>query len=209
MALTRDDVVDAAWHILQSYGLGDLSMRRLAKELGVQPGALYWHVANKQDLLAVLAQRMVAPLAANPGAHHDAALPADTPDAHHEAAPERSDAGGTDPGHLDPTRVATQFRQLILAVRDGAEVIGVAHALDPLGLPPVPLLVTTLSATGLTEQVAENTALTLVRFTLGSVTAQQTREAMGLPTLECTSQFEAGLALILGRPATPRARSDS
>ena len=65
MALNRDDVVDAAWHILQSYGLGDLSMRRLAKELEVQPGALYWHVANKQELLAVLAQRMVAPLAAD------------------------------------------------------------------------------------------------------------------------------------------------
>ena len=62
MALNRDDVVDAAWHILQTYGLGDLSMRRLARELGVQPGALYWHVANKQELLAVLAQRMVAPL---------------------------------------------------------------------------------------------------------------------------------------------------
>ena len=62
MALDRDQVVDAAWHILQTYGLGDLSMRRLARELGVQPGALYWHVANKQELLTVLAERMVAPL---------------------------------------------------------------------------------------------------------------------------------------------------
>ena len=208
MALNRDDVVDAAWHILQSYGLGDLSMRRLAKELGVQPGALYWHVANKQELLAVLAQRMVAPLAADRGAHDDAALRAARSAGHDGAGPGHSDDDRTEFGRLDAARVATEFRRLVLAVRDGAEVIGVAHALDPLGLPPVPLLVSTLSATGLTERAAENTALTLVRFTLGSVTAQQTREAMGLPTAESDPRFEAGLALILGRDAAPHRSSD-
>lgn len=208
MALKRDDVVDAAWHILQSYGLGDLSMRRLAKELEVQPGALYWHVANKQELLAVLAQRMVAPLAADRAVHDDAAPRAVRSAGHDGAGPGHSDDGRTEPGHLDPARVAAEFRRLILAVRDGAEVVGVAHALDPLDLPPVPLLVAALSATGLTQRTAENTALTLVRFTLGSVTAQQTREAMGLPTTDSAPRFEAGLALILGREAAPLERSD-
>ena len=79
MALDRSQVVDAAWHILQTYGLGDLSMRRLARGLGVQPGALYWHVANKQELLAVLAQRMVAPLStSSTGAPTTGASPAGT-----------------------------------------------------------------------------------------------------------------------------------
>ena len=49
--LSRERIVDAAFSVLRDYGLADLSMRRLAKELGVQAGALYWHVPSKQDLL--------------------------------------------------------------------------------------------------------------------------------------------------------------
>ncbi|MCI2265524.1 TetR/AcrR family transcriptional regulator [Sediminivirga luteola] len=56
-------IVEAAHALLRSYGLGDLSMRRVAKELGVQPGALYWHIASKQELIAHLAVRILAPLA--------------------------------------------------------------------------------------------------------------------------------------------------
>lgn len=60
MALTRDTVVDAATRILREYGLADLTMRRLARELGVQPGALYWHVADKQDLLVAVTEGLLA-----------------------------------------------------------------------------------------------------------------------------------------------------
>ncbi|MBC7673951.1 MAG: TetR family transcriptional regulator, partial [Polaromonas sp.] len=60
MALSREHIVDAAMTILRSYGLASLSMRNLAKNLGVQPGALYWHVKSKQDLLVLLADRILA-----------------------------------------------------------------------------------------------------------------------------------------------------
>ncbi|MBD4209720.1 TetR family transcriptional regulator, partial [Xanthomonas citri pv. citri] len=50
--LTAQDVVDAAVGILQDFGMGDLSMRRVAAVLGVQASALYWHVPDKQSLLA-------------------------------------------------------------------------------------------------------------------------------------------------------------
>ncbi|MGO4958366.1 TetR family transcriptional regulator [Luteococcus sp. Sow4_B9] len=63
MSLDRDEVVDAAVRILDDYGLGDLSMRRVADVLGVKAGALYWHVANKQSLLAAVADRVLAELA--------------------------------------------------------------------------------------------------------------------------------------------------
>lgn len=62
MSLSRDDVLSAAMHILDTYGLGDLTMRRLASQLGVQAGALYWHFANKQTLLAALADEILAGL---------------------------------------------------------------------------------------------------------------------------------------------------
>ncbi|GAB3957639.1 TetR/AcrR family transcriptional regulator C-terminal domain-containing protein [Actinoallomurus acanthiterrae] len=51
MALERETVLRTALRLLDEVGLDGLSLRRLAKELGVQAPALYWHFANKQDLL--------------------------------------------------------------------------------------------------------------------------------------------------------------
>lgn len=63
MQLHKQDVVGAAVAILDEYGIVDLSMRRLARELNVTPGALYWHFANKQQLLGAVADRILAPVA--------------------------------------------------------------------------------------------------------------------------------------------------
>lgn len=62
MGLTSDAIVTAAHRLLADYGLQDVTMRRLAAELGVQPGALYYHVPNKQELLRRVAQQLLAPL---------------------------------------------------------------------------------------------------------------------------------------------------
>ena len=56
---TREDVVETALGILDEFGLADLSMRRLAGVLEVQPSALYWHVPNKQTLLALVADQII------------------------------------------------------------------------------------------------------------------------------------------------------
>ncbi|KLI08050.1 TetR family transcriptional regulator [Mycolicibacterium conceptionense] len=62
MQLHKPDVVDAATAILDNYGIADLTMRRLARELNVSPGALYWHFANKQELLGAVADRILQPV---------------------------------------------------------------------------------------------------------------------------------------------------
>lgn len=59
MKVTRSLVLDQAYKTLREHGLSGLSMRRLAHDLGVAPGALYYHVANKQELLAVVAERVL------------------------------------------------------------------------------------------------------------------------------------------------------
>ena len=59
MQLHKHDVVEAATSILDNYGIPDLTMRRLAHELNVSPGALYWHFANKQQLLGAVADRIL------------------------------------------------------------------------------------------------------------------------------------------------------
>jgi TetR/AcrR family tetracycline transcriptional repressor len=59
VALSRTQIVDAAHAILTEQGLGGLTMRRLAQQLGVQAGALYYHVDSKQDLLVGVADRIL------------------------------------------------------------------------------------------------------------------------------------------------------
>ena len=56
MALDRQIILDRAFEILRDDGLAALTMRRLAADLGVAPGALYWHVASKQELVASVAE---------------------------------------------------------------------------------------------------------------------------------------------------------
>lgn len=64
MQLSRDSIARAAVEILDEYGLADVSMRRVATSLGVAPGALYWHVENKQALITAMAEFILAPVTA-------------------------------------------------------------------------------------------------------------------------------------------------
>jgi TetR/AcrR family transcriptional regulator, tetracycline repressor protein len=101
-AYTRADVVDTALRLLDQYGLADLSMRRLAAELEVQPSALYWHVPNKQTLLALVSDQIIG-----------------------RAAPVEY------LGDWKATTLAeaTAIRNALMAFRDGAEVVSSTLAL--------------------------------------------------------------------------------
>lgn len=55
-----DDLIRCGLEILRTHGLADVSMRRVATTLGVRPSALYWHVKDKQSLLALMADEILA-----------------------------------------------------------------------------------------------------------------------------------------------------
>jgi TetR/AcrR family tetracycline transcriptional repressor len=59
MAVTRDDVIQTAIHLLQEVGLDGLTLRRLATELGISAPTLYWHVKDKRELLDLMSVEMV------------------------------------------------------------------------------------------------------------------------------------------------------
>jgi TetR/AcrR family tetracycline transcriptional repressor len=65
--LTRSDVVAAAGRLLDEQGVEGLSMRRLAGALGTGPSTLYWHVRDKQQLLALILDDTIASVAAPAG----------------------------------------------------------------------------------------------------------------------------------------------
>jgi AcrR family transcriptional regulator len=60
--LNREVIVDAALRLVDREGAGEFSMRRLAEELGVGAGAVYWHVANKEQLLQLVFDRLIGEL---------------------------------------------------------------------------------------------------------------------------------------------------
>jgi AcrR family transcriptional regulator len=60
--LTRERIVEAALGVVDARGLDALSMRAVGDALGTGPASLYAHVADKDELLALLVERIVAEL---------------------------------------------------------------------------------------------------------------------------------------------------
>jgi AcrR family transcriptional regulator len=148
---TRDDVARTALRILDDHGFPDLTMRRLAAALDVQPSALYWHFPNKQTLLAELADRIVGRAAAPAAAAEDADWP------------ERVRAE------------AAALRDALLAYRDGAEVVASTAALGLGAAPAQRRLEAAVRSGGFDAETADRAATALLHFVLGHVSHEQQR----------------------------------
>jgi AcrR family transcriptional regulator len=58
--LTRERIVDAALGLMDTDGLEAVTMRRVAREVGVEAMSLYHHVRDKDDLLQAVCDRVMA-----------------------------------------------------------------------------------------------------------------------------------------------------
>lgn len=58
-ALSKERIVEAAIEILDDQGEGALTFRALSARLQTGSGAIYWHVANKDELLAAAAEQII------------------------------------------------------------------------------------------------------------------------------------------------------
>ena len=151
---SREDVVAAALGILDQHGLADLTMRRLGATLDVQPSALYWHFANKQTLLASIADRIVE--RARPVLHTG------------------DDCAGV--GWQGTTRAeAYALRDALLAFRDGAEVVSSTLALGLGAGLPLTLLSRAIEGGGFDSRTSGIAAAAFVHFVLGHVWHEQQR----------------------------------
>ncbi len=117
MQLTQHSITVAGVHILDEYGLADMTMRRLAKRLHVAPGALYWHFPNKQALISAISQFILSEVVGPPTPLDKDAEP--TKAGAEDAASTREDA-------VPPAELCATIRTLMLAHRDGAELVNAA-----------------------------------------------------------------------------------
>ena len=67
-SLSREQIVEASIELLDKSGEGGLTFRTLSERLATGPGAIYWHITNKSDLLTaacdtIIARTMTASLA--------------------------------------------------------------------------------------------------------------------------------------------------
>ncbi|GAA2565757.1 hypothetical protein GCM10009862_00300 [Microbacterium binotii] len=184
--------MDAALALLDRVGLPDLSMRRLADELGVQPSALYWHVESKQELLAALSARILTPIAA------DAAL---------TAARGLGEAA---------RMLGERLHDRLLAHRDGAEVVSSSLALGLVDSPLHLVLAERYPDAGHAPQIVADA---VTHFVVGYTFHEQQRTAadafgvaLGAAALtpdDVTSRrpdpFAAALALITAGADLPAA----
>lgn len=99
--LHRETIISQALELLDTYGLADMTMRRVANSLGVAAGALYWHIANKQELITAVAKKILQPVFAL----------VDAP------------PGST---YASPQDFCTTLHSTLLAHRDGAELVHAA-----------------------------------------------------------------------------------
>lgn len=145
--LTRARVVDAAFELLDEEGLEGLSLRALARKLGVQVGALYWHVASKQDLVDAMADRLMR-----------------------EFTAVRDSDGGWDDL---VTAVAHRLRGVLLSRRDAARVFVSSLGLTPNAAEGAEVVLSTLREAGFPLEVAANAMNMIATFVIGFVILEQ------------------------------------
>lgn len=192
MQLHRSDVVDKAAHILDEYGIADLTMRRLARELSVTPGALYWHFADKQELLGAVADRIL-----EPAVRDVTALP----------------------WTQQISTIGAALREALLSSTDGAELVSATFAAGRSAVLArvLGLLAAAAADAGLEPTNADLAARTVVYYVLGFVVDEQSRlqwdaagallDGQSVLTSNPNGRFIFGIRLLVDGISAQRAAS--
>lgn len=182
MQLHRHDVVDKATALLDDYGIGDLTMRRLARELNVTPGALYWHFADKQELLGAVADRILETAATTVE---------------------------TSPWADRILAICAALRDALLSATDGAELVSASFAAGKSATITTILerLTAAASDAGIEPVNADLAARTAVYYVLGFTADEQSRlqwdaagarlDVQSVMTTNPNARFTFGLRLLI------------
>lgn len=167
----RDDVLHAAVELLDEVGIDDLTTRRLAAKLGVQPGALYRHFASKQELLDAVVEHIVAGISEQEP----------SPDGWAESV----------------CAIAGAARAGMLAHRDGARLVATMRVPGPGAVSGFEQLTGAIEAAGAGREHATLAADTIFAYVNGFTIEEQARKTTTIDRAERDRQFRAGLDLIV------------
>jgi len=147
-ALSRDRIVERAIAIADAEGIGALSMRRIASDLGATPMALYNHVANKDELMNGIAGQLLKEI----------------------------DTSALDPGDWAAAiKIGfTEFRRVLLCHPNLLPVLQRKTEMSPDALRPIELAMSILQSAGFSPGEALQAHWTLSGFAMGHVLWQLT-----------------------------------
>ncbi|MEO8620511.1 MAG: TetR/AcrR family transcriptional regulator C-terminal domain-containing protein [bacterium] len=141
----RIEIVRAALGLLENGGLEALSLRRVAKTLGMHAPGLYWYIEDKQELIDLMAKAIVEEALA---------------DDHGPA-----DGSGWESWLTD---VAVRMRHAMLAHRDGARVVAGAYLFRTNSITStMETAIRVMEEAGYGRDVALHGAITVMRYTMG------------------------------------------
>lgn len=173
MKLDAPQITQAALELLQADGLDGLSMRTLAAKLGVRASALYWHVADKDRLYALMAAQFYA------------------------SAYTCANEAGSARAWLEA--LGRQFRAVLLDYRDSARLCAIAPPDEPRSPEITGRITARLVGLGMAESEALGAIASVLALTLGWVVYEQSRSMhehlAGMMDLDAT--FSDGLVALL------------
>jgi TetR/AcrR family tetracycline transcriptional repressor len=152
--LDQSQIVEAALELLDRDGLAGVTTRRVAAKLGIKSASLYWHVSNREQLLDLLSDRIVA----------DAQWPP-------ASSRWRTRVEG----------LTTEYLRCLLAHRDAARVTAGRPPKGPNRLRGAEMLLNALLAAGLTDLEAIDAGLVLTTYVVGFALEHQAAEAASPP----------------------------
>ena len=146
-AIARDNIVDAAFQLLDEAGMEGVTLRKVACSLGIRAPSVYWHFKSKQALVDAMADAMIVDVARNI----------------REGQPWRQTL----------LQIAREFRVAFKARRDGARVYAGTFIATENVLRVGEASIAALTAAGAPACFAATTAMDLVYYTMGFVIEEQ------------------------------------
>ena len=171
-SLTVERIADAALAIVDEEGLDALTLRRLAAVLGVGATTIYWYVRDKNELLDLARDRMVAEVRVLPSA---------------EGWRPQADA------------FARGLRATLLRHANAAAIWGMRPALGPNAVEIMERLLGAFKESGLSDDDAADACVVLLNFIIGSASWQNAQARPEDPTR--AEQVERARAYVAGLPS--------
>jgi len=146
-AIARENIVEAAFRILDEDGLEGITLRKVACSLGIRAPSLYWHFKSKQALIDAMADAMIGDVA--------------------RVIPDGQ------PWRQTLLQIGREFRLAFKARRDGARVYAGTFLATENVLRVGEASIAALMGAGAPARFAATAAMDLVYYTMGFVIEEQ------------------------------------